>query len=81
MSVIWFWLWPDGEAEYFRGEAEGTIVGQIAGNTGFVSTRFFPPDGYEEPPFICRREAWQPGDASAPVAPCVPSLLPKKRSM
>jgi XTP/dITP diphosphohydrolase len=39
--------WPDGEAEYFRGEAEGTLVWPPRGEKGFGYDPVFLPDGHE----------------------------------
>jgi XTP/dITP diphosphohydrolase len=38
--------WPDGEAEYFRGEAEGTLVWPPRGDKGFGYDPMFLPDGH-----------------------------------
>ena len=40
--------WPDGHAEYFRGEVEGTLVWPPRGGRGFGYDPVFKPDGYEE---------------------------------
>ncbi|MBL8577942.1 MAG: non-canonical purine NTP pyrophosphatase [Mesorhizobium sp.] len=40
--------WPDGHAEYFRGEVEGTLVWPPRGERGFGYDPVFKPDGYEE---------------------------------
>lgn len=40
--------WPDGHAEYFRGEVEGTLVWPPRGERGFGYDPVFQPDGYEE---------------------------------
>src|SRR5690606_5173360 len=40
--------WPDGHAEYFRGEVEGTLVWPPRGERGFGYDPMFRPDGYEE---------------------------------
>ena len=39
---------PDGSAEYFRGEAEGTLVWPPRGTKGFGYDPVFVPDGHEE---------------------------------
>ncbi|MEZ5871446.1 MAG: non-canonical purine NTP pyrophosphatase [Nitratireductor sp.] len=39
--------WPDGHAEYFRGEVEGTLVWPPRGNSGFGYDPVFLPDGHE----------------------------------
>ena len=40
--------WPDGHAEYFRGEVEGTLVWPPKGDNGFGYDPVFKPDGYEQ---------------------------------
>ncbi len=39
--------WPDGHAEYFRGEAEGTLVWPPRGGLGFGYDPVFLPEGHE----------------------------------
>ncbi len=39
--------WPDGHAEYFRGEVEGTLVWPPRGIHGFGYDPVFLPDGHE----------------------------------
>ena len=39
--------WPDGEAEYFRGEAEGELVWPPRGELGFGYDPVFMPDGHQ----------------------------------
>jgi XTP/dITP diphosphohydrolase len=39
---------PDGRAEYFRGEVEGTLVWPPRGNKGFGYDPVFKPDGYTQ---------------------------------
>lgn len=39
--------WPDGHAEYFRGEVEGSLVWPPRGNQGFGYDPVFMPDGYD----------------------------------
>ncbi|MEP1207164.1 MAG: non-canonical purine NTP pyrophosphatase [Rhizobiaceae bacterium] len=39
--------WPDGHAEYFRGEAHGTLVWPPRGDLGFGYDPVFQPDGHE----------------------------------
>lgn len=60
--------WPDGEAEYFRGEAEGTLVWPPRGDSGFGYDPVFLPEGHirtfgemtaEE------KHGWKPGQADA----------------
>jgi len=40
--------WPNGGAEYFRGEVEGTLVWPPRGDRGFGYDPVFQPDGYEQ---------------------------------
>jgi len=40
--------WPDGHAEYFRGEVEGQIVWPPRGTQGFGYDPVFQPDGHEK---------------------------------
>ena len=40
--------WPDGHAEYFRGEVEGTLVWPPRGERGFGYDPVFKPDGYDQ---------------------------------
>jgi XTP/dITP diphosphohydrolase len=40
--------WPDGHAEYFRGEVEGTLVWPPRGNRGFGYDPVFLPDGHTQ---------------------------------
>ena len=40
--------WPDGHAEYFRGEVDGTLVWPPRGERGFGYDPVFQPDGYDE---------------------------------
>ncbi len=40
--------WPDGHAEYFRGEVEGTLVWPPRGDKGFGYDPVFKPDGYDQ---------------------------------
>lgn len=39
--------WPDGHAEYFRGEAHGTLVWPPRGELGFGYDPVFQPDGHD----------------------------------
>ena len=45
VSVICL-AWPDGHAEYFRGEVEGTLVWPPRGEKGFGFDPVFLPDGF-----------------------------------
>lgn len=40
--------WPDGHAEYFRGEVEGALVWPPRGNRGFGYDPVFLPDGFSQ---------------------------------
>ena len=40
--------WPDGHAEYFRGEVDGTLVWPPRGERGFGYDPIFQPDGYDQ---------------------------------
>ncbi len=40
--------WPDGHAEYFRGEVEGTLVWPPRGQQGFGYDPMFRPEGFEQ---------------------------------
>ncbi len=40
--------WPDGHAEYFRGEVEGTLVWPPRGERGFGYDPVFLPDGFQQ---------------------------------
>ncbi|KAB2763728.1 RdgB/HAM1 family non-canonical purine NTP pyrophosphatase [Brucella anthropi] len=67
VSVICL-AWPNGEAEYFRGEVEGAIVWPPRGTTGFGFDPIFLPDGYEKTfgeMTADEKHGWKPGDASA----------------
>lgn len=39
--------WPDGHAEYFRGEVEGNLVWPPRGKSGFGYDPVFQPQGYD----------------------------------
>ena len=60
--------WPDGEAEYFRGEAEGTLVWPPRGNSGFGYDPVFQPDGQTRTfgeMTAEEKHGWKPGQAEA----------------
>ncbi|MEC9343393.1 MAG: non-canonical purine NTP pyrophosphatase [Pseudomonadota bacterium] len=40
-------VWPNGDAEYFRGEVEGTLVWPPRGERGFGYDPVFLPDGHD----------------------------------
>jgi len=60
--------YPDGEAEYFRGEAEGTLVWPPRGTLGFGYDPVFMPDGFDvtfgEMP-AQQKHGWTPGQPTA----------------
>ena len=59
---------PDGSAEYFRGEAEGTLVWPPRGDLGFGYDPVFLPDGHERTfgeMSAEEKHGWKPGMASA----------------
>jgi XTP/dITP diphosphohydrolase len=60
--------WPDGEAEYFRGEAEGRLVWPPRGNSGFGYDPVFLPDGQTRTfgeMTAEEKHGWKPGQATA----------------
>ncbi len=60
--------WPDGHAEYFRGEAEGTLVWPPRGEKGFGYDPVFMPDGHEMTfgeMTAEQKHGWKPGQADA----------------
>jgi len=60
--------WPDGEAEYFRGEAEGRLVWPPRGDKGFGYDPVFLPEGHQrtfgEMPAE-EKHGWTPGQPTA----------------
>ncbi|MBV2142324.1 RdgB/HAM1 family non-canonical purine NTP pyrophosphatase [Falsochrobactrum sp. TDYN1] len=67
VSVICL-AWPDGEAQYYRGEVEGTLVWPPRGDLGFGYDPVFLPDGYEKTfgeMEADEKHGWKPGDALA----------------
>ena len=59
---------PDGEAEYFRGEVEGTLVWPPRGELGFGYDPVFLPDGFEKTfgeMSAQEKHGWKPGQAMA----------------
>ncbi|HEY6632395.1 MAG TPA: RdgB/HAM1 family non-canonical purine NTP pyrophosphatase [Rhizobiaceae bacterium] len=60
--------WPDGEAEYFRGEAPGTLVWPPRGDKGFGYDPVFMPEGhgrtFGEMPAE-EKHGWKPGQEEA----------------
>jgi len=60
--------WPDGEAEYFRGEAEGTLVWPPRGDSGFGYDPVFLPEGQSRTfgeMTAEEKHGWKPGQATA----------------
>ena len=60
--------WPDGEAEYFRGEAEGHLVWPPRGDSGFGYDPVFLPDGHARTfgeMTADEKHGWKPGQAEA----------------
>lgn len=59
---------PDGEAEYFRGEAEGTLVWPPRGELGFGYDPVFQPNGHERTfgeMTAEEKHGWTPGQPDA----------------
>jgi len=59
---------PDGEAEYYRGEVEGTLVWPPRGDLGFGYDPVFLPNGYAKTfgeMSAPEKHGWKPGDAEA----------------
>jgi XTP/dITP diphosphohydrolase len=59
---------PDGEAEYFRGEVEGTLVWPPRGTLGFGYDPVFLPDGFEKTfgeMSAEEKHSWKPGQPTA----------------
>jgi XTP/dITP diphosphohydrolase len=59
---------PDGEAEYFRGEAEGTLVWPPRGDRGFGYDPVFVPDGHTRTfgeMTAEEKHGWKPGQTEA----------------
>ncbi|HEV2896981.1 MAG TPA: RdgB/HAM1 family non-canonical purine NTP pyrophosphatase [Pseudaminobacter sp.] len=60
--------WPDGHAEYFRGEAEGTLVWPPRGTKGFGYDPVFQPIGHDKTfgeMDAEQKHGWKPGQAEA----------------
>lgn len=59
---------PDGTAEYFRGEAEGTLVWPPRGTDGFGYDPVFQPEGFDVTfgeMTAQQKHGWKPGQATA----------------
>jgi len=60
--------WPDGHAEYYRGEVEGTLIWPPRGALGFGYDPVFLPDGYDRTfgeMTAEEKHGWKPGNANA----------------
>ena len=60
--------WPDGEVQFFRGEAAGVLVWPPRGNDGFGYDPVFLPDGHSRTfgeMTAQEKHGWKPGDAQA----------------
>lgn len=67
VSVICL-AWPDGHADYFRGEVEGTLVWPPRGEKGFGYDPMFQPEGHERTfgeMDAAEKHGWRPGMAEA----------------
>jgi XTP/dITP diphosphohydrolase len=59
---------PDGQAEYYRGEVEGTLVWPPRGELGFGYDPMFLPDGFGKTfgeMTAEEKHGWKPGQATA----------------
>ena len=60
--------WPDGYAEYYRGEAEGRLIWPPRGELGFGYDPVFLPNGHERTfgeMTAEEKHGWKPGEAQA----------------
>jgi XTP/dITP diphosphohydrolase len=60
--------WPDGDAEYYRGEVEGTLVWPPRGALGFGYDPVFLPDGFDKTfgeMTAAQKHGWKSGAADA----------------
>ncbi|WP_297326820.1 RdgB/HAM1 family non-canonical purine NTP pyrophosphatase [uncultured Bartonella sp.] len=60
--------WPDGHAEYFRGEIEGILVWPPRGKDGFGFDPMFQPEGYDKTfgeMTAQEKHGWKLGDKQA----------------
>ena len=60
--------WPDGYAEYFRGEAHGRLIWPPRGEQGFGYDPVFLPDGHARTfgeMSADEKHGWKPGDGDA----------------
>ncbi len=78
--------WPDGDAEYFRGEVEGTLVWPPRGELGFGYDPVFLPDGYDKTfgEMTRRGEARleaRPGRGAVASRPRLPEIRPRQAGL
>ena len=67
VSVICL-AWPDGHADYYRGEVEGHMVWPPRGALGFGFDPSFQPQGYSKSfgeMTATEKHGWKPGDVDA----------------
>lgn len=60
--------WPDGEKQFFRGEAAGTLIWPPRGNDGFGYDPVFLPNGHNRTfgeMTATEKHGWKPGDKDA----------------
>ncbi len=60
--------WPDGETQFFRGDAAGTLIWPPRGDDGFGYDPVFLPDGHLRTfgeMTADEKHGWKPGDAAA----------------
>ena len=60
--------WPDGEMQFFRGEAAGTLIWPPRGDDGFGYDPVFLPDGHTRTfgeMSATEKHGWKPGDMEA----------------
>ena len=60
--------WPNGEVQFFRGEAAGVLIWPPRGNDGFGYDPVFLPDGHARTfgeMTAQEKHGWKPGDAKA----------------
>ena len=60
--------WPDGHHEFFRGEAEGTLIWPPRGDKGFGYDPMFMPQGFDitfGEMTADEKHGWKPGQADA----------------
>ena len=63
--------WPDGQAEYYRGEAPGTLVWPPRGDAGFGYDPVFRPDGHGRTfgeMTADEKHGWRPGSDTPPLS-------------